>query len=336
MTATRRVVAIALVVGILVLTVLTAGTSTPRSAFSTDAGGTLPATSGAYSLTNGKVAAVFPSPSPAFTLTAVTNSTVELTQTVSGLAEISPRGQIVASASFTSSAVRWRAEYANDSQGSSVNLSAAVPVQVSSGTWGCGCGMVGPANSSLGSVNVSVVFSLNVSSGPAPATVGFGLRLTSWPWQRAMDSLGIAVQTNATGSSGTWTKNGTNSLAEKSSTVGGTLAEFSWGSSATARSSSGQGSRCAVASLYNISSDGMDALVSLEFGSSASYQSLWYDPWLNLGVPGSVIPPIPSAHALAAWAVSPEGIAAMGAGVVVSVVLAGAAIRRRRPPGSDL
>lgn len=319
--------AVAIVIALTTTFAGAVGTSTGRST----ASGTTTSGPTFLSLSNGLVTATFPSAVPTFALTAPTNGALGLLQTLSGLAEVNSTGKIVAFAHFAHSGVVWRGSYANRSTESTASMAATVPAYLASGEWESGDDSAQPMNGSLGTVNVTLTFTLNDSSGASPTTVGYGLNVSGWPWQELNDSLGVQVITNATSTSAYWQVSGTNSVVERASGSGGTLGTYAWGSAATATYTNGNRSLSVVGAYHNISTNGLSSLVRLEFGTvSGGYRALGYDPWVSLTGVG------PLARIVPAWLLGPDALATIGAGTVVSLALAAVALRRRRAPDHDL
>ena len=285
----------------------------------------------AFSLTNALVRADFPTAAPTFTLTSVANASLGLSQSLGGLAEVNRTGYIVAFALFGGPGVAWSGSTGGSSASTWVHLRAAVPARPASGDWESGDDAQEGGNASLGSVNVSLTFTLNSSSGPSPTTVGYLLNVTGWPWISTTDSLGVEVLTNTSGPSGYWQSNGVNSITERSSTTGGTVATYAWGTSATATYASGQESDSSVGAYHNVSTNRQSSLVRLDFGTvTGGYRSLGYDPWLTLVVES------PLSRLVPAWLLGPDALVTIGAGTALSIALAAVALRRRRAPESEL
>ena len=330
MTRTRRAVTSSLAIGLVLSTALI-GSSAHALAAPPGTAAAIASTSGYLSAANGDVSVSFPTAAPSFVLTSATNGSARLLQTLQGLAEVNRSGQIVSYAPFLGSGARWNGSSSAGPTFSSIALHGTAAARVASGAWDSSDDASEEGNGSLGTVNVSLVFTLNDSSGPSPTTVGYTLNVSGWPWLHANDSLGVEVVTNASGPAGSWQASGASAIVERSTDSGATLATFAWGTFATARYPDGQQNTSSVGAYHNASTGGQGSLVRLDFGSvSGGYRSLEYDPWLTLAVPGPLSSIVP------AWILSTDGIVAIATGSAVSVALAAVAVYRRRPPGEDL
>lgn len=280
-------------------------------------------------LSNGLVAVAFSGPVPILDMNSSSNPVV-LTQTLRGLAEVNGSSEIVAYAYFEARGFRWNATSFASPSGTTAVFSAAVPVRSSTGEWDSGEGSGEGENTSFGTVNVSIAFTLNDSSGPAPRTLSYTLNVSSWPWQHPNDSLGLEVLTNASGTSGAWATSGPSELSMHASANNSTLATYAWGASAVAGYRDGMEAESSVDSYRNVSTSGLDSLLRLDFAMvQGGYESLEFDPWLSL--PAAGLPsPIP------AWVFTPSSVTVLGIGTGLTVALAMVVRRRRRPPGEDL
>ena len=289
--------------------------------------GALPGSPAYLTLTNGLVSVAFAGPQPSVSLNATTNPVV-VSQTLRGLAEVTGSGQIVAYADFVGPELVWNLTRSTSPNATTVRCSAAVPAYSATGDWESGDGS--SQNASMGSVNVSVTYTLNDSSGPSPRTLSFTLNVSGWPWGESNDSLGLDVRTNATGATGLWTPTAPNALSMLGNGAATRYSTFAWGGSAVARYGSGQEDDSPVSAYHNISSSGLDSLVRLGFTAvPGGYASLGFDPWLSLF---SVLPGVP----VPAWVFGPASLATIGSGAALTIGLAVVAVRRRRSVGEGL
>ncbi len=278
-------------------------------------------------ISNGLMSASFASPQPSVTLNA-TASPVVVSQTLRGLAEVTGSGQIVAYADFVSPGLVWNLTRTSSSGGNVVQCTATVPAYAASGDWESSDGS--GQNLSLGTVNVSVVYTLNGSSVPSPWTLSYTLNVSGWPWGESNDSLGLDVRTNATGATGLWTPTGPNALSMLADGAGTRYSTFAWGASAVAHYGGGQEDESPVSAYHNVSSNGLDSLVRLAFTAvPGGYDALGFDPWLTLF---SVLPGVP----VPAWVFGPASLTTIGVGTALTIGLAVLAVRRRRSVGEGL
>ena len=325
-----RVVALALLVGGLVL----AAVPLSHAAGPTRGGNARLSTSvtggGAYSWTNGLVRLSFPTVSPAYSLESVANPSVRVNQSLTGLAEVSPDGEIVAMASFTSTQTQWTLVNSTGSSGTTVTLSASVPVVPSSGEWESGDGGNETA-APVGNVAARITFQCANASGAAPQTVAYSLNLTTWPWLSQYDSLGMEVRSNLTTQFGFWQLAGTNGLDGISRASGAAAVSFTWGASALTAYKGNRTEDSQVDAYHNLTGNDSSSLVRLNFTAvPGNYSRLSYDPWLEILSPGKVGP------TLAAIVLTPFSLVALLTGAAVVGALAVVARRRRTPPEAGL
>ncbi len=314
-----RAAAILLLAAVVAVGSATAAPAAPGRAAA--AVGAAASTGPMLSVGNGRVNLTFPGPFPAYTV-AAPGAPIAVTQTLAGIAEVTPDGYLVAYAGFEAADLRWNFTSTAAAGGTVVAATAAVPANATGGDWESGDD--GAPTGGLGSVNVSIEWSVNASSAPNPSTVAYTIRVSDWPWQHAEDALGIEVLTNATGGgAGVWAPSGADALALTAGTGG---ASFRWGSSAVADYATGRAADGAVEDAYrSISPNGQTTLIRLDFTNvTGGYSHLRFDPWLTVLGPTSA--PVP-----AAWIVGGGALGAVAAGGLLSAAFAaGAAVRRRR------
>ena len=287
-------------------------------------------TGGAYSWTNGLVRLTFPTVSPAYSLESVANPSVRVNQSLTGLAEVSPDGEIVAMASFTSNQTRWTLVNTTGSSGTNITLSASVPVVPSSGEWESGDGGNGTAPP-VGNVSTRITFRCANASAANPQTVAYSLNLSTWPWLSQYDSLGIEVRSNLSTQFGFWQLAGSNGLDGISRASGAAAVSFTWGALALAGYQNNQTEDSQVDAYHNLTGNDSSSLVRLNFTAvPGSYSRLSYDPWLEILSPGTVGP------ALAAIVLTPFSLVALFTGTAVVAALAVVARHRRTPPEAGL
>ncbi len=289
------------------------------------------ATAGAaYSWTNGLVRLSFPTVAPAYSLQSVANPSVRVNQSLTGLAEVSPDGEIVAMAAFASNQTRWTLVPTAGPSGTTVTLSASVPVIPSSGEWESGDGGNGTAPA-VGNVTTRITFQGTNASGANPQTVAYTLNLTTWPWLSQYDSLGIEVRSNLSTQFGFWQLAGTNGLDGISRASGAAAVSFTWGASALTAYPNNHTEDSQVDAYHNLTGNDSSSLVRLNFTAvPGNYSRLSYDPWLEILSPGKL------GSALAAIVLTPFSLAALFAGAAVVGALAVVARRRRTPPEAGL
>lgn len=292
--------------------------------------------SGGYGLSNGWVDLSFPTTGPSFTLTSVTNQSLTVLQSLTGLAEVTNTDKIVSFARFDAPNTTWSTTLGAEAGATSLVLAADVPVVASTGDWESGDGgnesrPAVPVDAPL--VSVAITFRLNDSQGLSPSTVSYSLNVTGWPWVNATtDAVGLQVRSNLTLGVGYWQPAGNYSLMGVAVGTRTPLASFAWGASASAQYPVGSPQEGGVGAYRNLSADNSSSLVRLEFISvQGGYSALAYDPWLEV-----FAPPAKLASALEAWVVTPTALAALGAGGALAVLFAGLARSRRVPPEHGL
>ncbi len=285
---------------------------------------------GAFEWSNGHVAVDFPSAAPVFSVSSASNASLAVSQTLGGLAEVNPSGQIVSMASFLPSRLSWNLTHTYGPQGTTVLLRSDVPVLSANGEWESGDDSPSPSDG-IGNVSVSIAFTLNDSSGPSPSTVAYSLNVSAWPWYNGNDSLGLEVRSNLSATIGYWQASGTRAVTGISRATSDAFVRFSWGASARTFYANGNEGESSVGTYHNYSANGSSSLVRLDFTPvEGGYSALSYDPWVELLTPG------PTEAGLAAVVLTPLSLGALVTGAAVTGVLAWVARRRRVPPETGL
>lgn len=319
-----------LVAGVLALSLPSASHAFASQSLSGTAFGGQVVSASAQTWNNGRIALTFAGPYPSFSVVSMTDSSVSVNQSLTGLAELNATDAIRSFASFGAPGVTWSLSSSSTPQRTAVVLMAAVPVKSSGGEWESGDDS-GGGNGTIGTANVSITFGLNASSTSNPWSVSYSLNVSGWPWLHPADAVGVEVRSNATSPSAYWASGGANQLTELSRAHQQPLASFVWGATAKAQYSGGSIQDSYIGSYRNLSAGGSGFLVRLEFGSvTGGYTHLSYDPWL------AIVPSGASLGKLAAWVLSPTSLAVIVGGGAASVILAGLARSRRSPPESGL
>ena len=320
-----------LVASIVAAALLSSGGLTFAS--STSAAAPHPATPpGAFAAwSNGVVNLTFPADVPRFSLASAANGSVLSDQTLSGLAEISASGAIVAFASFLRNSTHWGFTARSDASGVVIFASSVVRPFASGGEWESN-GSAGVGDEAAGVALVNLTFYLNDTLNSS--SVSYDLAVSGWPWFQGNDTLGLEVRSNASATGGSWSANGSNSIDAFRPGAMSPYARFSWASTATALYTGGGEADSSVGSYRNLTAT-HGFLVRLQFSAvTGGYSTLNYDPMLTLlwvphaGLPGT--PPLP------AWAFTPVSLVVLAAAGGGSLALAILGARRRRPPDHGL
>jgi hypothetical protein len=301
----------------------TASPLAPHSMFTPSASGSQ------LSFSNGQLAVQFQGARPAFTVQALSDSRIAMSQTLAGLAEVNSSGGFVALASFAQPGVIWTVTPSSEPSGTRITLAANLAVLGASGNWGAGDDGVEDANQSLGVVHVVVAVYVNSSSSASAWTVAYTLNVSGWPWTGSSDSLGIQVNSSSALAGASWSSGSSSSVVVRAPGSNPPLATYLWGSHARVQYSNGTQSPSPVFASQNASRWTNESFVRLEFGSvQGGYNSLEYDPWITLN---------PGAFKVPAWAFSTASLEVLGiAAALVLVFAIGAGSRRRHPPPPDL
>ncbi len=262
--------------------------------------------------TNGTVLCEFGSSEPAVGVSALSVAQSGLTAWMAGLAEVRPNGSVAASAEL--SGRTWTV--ANLSTDDAYDLAFSILAPISAGAGGV-----------IGSVNLSVQFVLPAYNGSPDGAVDEVTVLVAesgWAWQSAGDHLEMTVGASPSVPA-------TEHLAA-SAAAGWTLSSFAnssgvererLGFDSTARVNSTGGASTVIpanASLDLTSPE--SATVAVDFGTGAgAYSSLEFTAHVGVVLPATV-----------AGIPLPELVAAIGAGALVSLLVAVSARRLRRRP----
>ncbi len=274
---------------------------------------------------NGLVQVQFPGPGPSFVLTSVANSQVSTMQLLKGIAEVGPGGNTSAIASFDQANATWSFSHSERSGVTVVKATSTLSVNTAQGAWETpdvsGIG----ESESLGNASVTVAVFLNNSGSPSPDTVRFTVAVSAWPWLDANnDSLGLEMGLAAVGPTSIVSGPSANRVLEVANGTSQEVASLTWSTDANVTYTNGTHGSSTVATYQAIASDGSNSTVRLLFGSvGGGYTDLEYDPWVHLNL--SVFPParVPD------WVFTPSTWIVLGSVVVVSLLLAAVAFRRR-------
>lgn len=288
-----------------------------------------PAAAAAFSWSNGEVVCVSDGSMPRATVTAAGHAGAGLSMAVGNLTQVTLLGVAAATASLTSAS--WSVANVSSATDFAVNYTAHVPVyETALLTLGL----------QIGTVTVVAAFSMgNYSPSAHPPAdayaVDLSLSIVGWPWLATLGAgpllanLSVAPAAplvHLTTGSGNATVNATES------TSGATMAYLSLGTTANVTAGGTPATIPVLGSLLAVAAGG--ASLSVNFTTAAMGASAVNYTSAAFVEPAAVIPPtiqIPGAPPIP----TADFLAVGGAGVLVSLAVAGAARRLRRSP-SDL
>jgi hypothetical protein len=152
--------------------------------------------SGVGTWDNGVVRLTLTNPLPSFSITSDRDGRVASEHSFDRIAEVTPTGNVSAYAPLLTQNVSWRVASAPDGGGTTIWLNATARVSFTHGGWESG-DEVSVLDGGPGSTNVSLTFTLNASSAPAPSCVTFDVAVNHWPWIDTRDVLGMEIGTVA-------------------------------------------------------------------------------------------------------------------------------------------
>ncbi len=280
---------------------------------------------------NGVISLQFPGSSPNFTVTSLSDARVTSSNLLTAIAEVGPTGNVTASAPLNAPGTIWNFSASSIPSGTAIALTSTVGVSPSGGHWESGDEIASLSPSYMGSANVSIVFYLNASSAPAPATVRFTVSVSDWPWLRSNDTLGLELGMVAAPSTQIARGAALYNLMAVTTNGGATVASLTWGSQAAVDYGNGATGVSTVGSYRNISPAQTSSTVRIQFiGVTGGYKRVSYDPWIQLN-PGAF-----AGLKVPAWVLTPASLTIIGVGVVATALLAVAAGRlRARPPPEE-
>lgn len=277
-----------------------------------------------FTWTNGNIALMFAGETPTFFVSSLSVNRTNVSVSVTGLAEVSPNGSIVAVGSFSQEGVGWNLSWTNVSNGVQVNLTGSVPVGPASGTWNQS-EFPEQEGGGLGNAAVRLIFHLTSTANTSAAwKVKFDLGLAGWPWVSGTDHIGLVLSLHTVGS--TSLEPGSDDVEEHANATGSLVATLTWAPTAMVTYANGTDANATVTSGTSLSTDEAETHVRLLFGGVAGgYHSLYYDPSVSLN-PGAVFTPA-LGGSLPVWLGSTGAAIGIAAGLVIVGALVWVAYR---------